>query len=57
MQVTRKDEVIHCAVTQGPGLGGTKGQPATTHGAPKVVTDIPITVTEGEGTVGIACPP
>jgi hypothetical protein len=48
----------HCPVTQGPFApgGGGNVQPATTYGAMIKVVGWPLTVTQGFGTVGVACP-
>src|SRR5215472_4419451 len=57
LEVTRAVPTTHCALTQGPGAGGTNGHPATSHGAAIVTDGAPESSTLGFGTVGCACPP
>jgi hypothetical protein len=57
LEVTRVAPTVHCAVTQGPGEGGTNGQPATVQGPDNVTEGAPDSSRFGFGTVGIAWPP
>src|SRR5208283_3705956 len=57
LEVTRVAPTVHCAVTHGPGAGGTNGQPATVQGADNVTEGTPESSTFGFGTVGSAWPP
>jgi hypothetical protein len=56
-EVTRVLPVVHCAITHGGKVDGMPGQPITLHGSGSRQLGMPLSITLGLGTVGMAWPP